>query len=258
MMPSPTLYRILALALAFALGSLPMTVQAARSYQVDLIVFTLQTPESVNSEQLLDAPPRLDPAAMSRAVTPLDLMAKKEIDTNTDQVQPAAATDEKEKNINFDNVIARIKRDPRRKIVLTASWVQPVDDPNSTPVIHITDRVKESEAALNRNASPALYSRPAGISGGSIEQGETLIEQPPLIDGFASFYLSGYYTMELDLRYTPEVSFLDMENPENPEFKTYRIHEKRRMKSDELNYYDHPKFGVLLLVNPAEVAESTD
>jgi hypothetical protein len=77
-----------------------------------------------------------------------------------------------------------------------------------------------------------------------------------VVDGYASFYLSGYYTLELDVRYTPEVSFLEMEDPANPKYASYRIYEKRRMKSDELNYYDHPWFGVLLLVNPAETPAS--
>jgi hypothetical protein len=78
-----------------------------------------------------------------------------------------------------------------------------------------------------------------------------MVEQPPELDGYVSFYLSEYYTLDLDIRFTPEVSFLDRDDPANPEYTSYRIREKRRMKSDELNYYDHPRFGVLLLVNPA-------
>jgi|GEM_PF-1390103 len=258
MISSLSLHRLLSLALACTLCSLPLTAQAARSYQVDLIIFTLQAAEGANSEQWLDNPPPLDQTNMSRAVSPLELMANEESATNTDQDPSAPPASKQEKDINFNDVVARINKDPRRKVVLTASWVQPVQDPNTSAVIHLSDRPGETEADLKTRGTPAPYSRPVGISGMPVAQNELMLQQPPLIDGFAHFYLSGYYTMELDLRYTPEVAFLDMENPDDPKYTSYRIHEKRRMKSDELNYYDHPKFGVLLLVNPAAVTESAE
>lgn len=258
MMSSRSLRRILAIALACTFSSLPLAAQAVRSYQVDLVVFTLQSAEGPDSEQWLDAPPPLDSTIMSRAISPVDLMAEYGGEAMSEQKQPVATTGEKEKDIDFDDVLARIRKDPRRKIVLTASWIQPVQEPGTTPVIHITDRVEEPEAEVNSIDAPALHTRPTDITGMPIAQDEFLPLQPPLIDGFVNFYISGYYTLEVDLRYTPEIGFLEMEDPQNPEYTTYRIHEKRRMKSDELNYYDHPKFGVLLLVNPAEVTETVE
>jgi len=78
-------------------------------------------------------------------------------------------------------------------------------------------------------------------------------QSQPVLDGFINFYLSGAYTIEADIRYKPTYrpSILD----ENPlaEPVTYRIYEKRKIKSGELNYYDHPKIGMVLRVTPVEM-----
>jgi hypothetical protein len=252
MMSLHRLYRIPGILLAGIVASLPATALAGRNYQVDLIVFSQAATDSENAEQWLDAPPPLDPVIMSSAVTPEQLTAENR--PGPDQL-PAAENPAEDREIDFADVLARMERNPHRRVLLTASWVQFVQDPDSTPIIHITDRAREADrrpdyGTMQRQEqrAAALQSMPATESG--------WFQQPPLIDGFVRFYLSGYYTLELDLRYTPEVPFLEQNDPENPELVSYRIHEKRRMKSDELNYYDHPKFGVLLLVNPAPTTEA--
>lgn len=234
---------ILPALLAGFIAILPLTAQAARSYRVDLIVFTQPAmPDDPNGEQWEGTPPPLDAELMARAVTPSQLM-----EGTIPEVMTETGTDkdnDKEKVVDFTAVLNKLQHDPKRKILLVTSWVQPVDTPRDSPVIRITDL---SEEALS---APATDSPPA--STGMALTGEPPVSAaPPLLDGYVHFYVSGIYTLELDLRYTPEIPFLEQEDPENPQYTTYRIHEKRRMKSDELNYYDHPKFGVLLLVNPA-------
>lgn len=241
------MYRIPGMLMAGIVAILPTTALAARDYQVDLIVFAQATTDSENTEQWLDAPPPLDPVIMSSAVTPEQLTAENV--AGPDQ-QPPAENPAEDRDIDFTDVLARMERDPHRKVLLTASWVQTVLDPDSTPIIHITDRAGEPDVSPDYGTMQMhdLRTMPAAESG--------RFQQPPLIDGFVRFYLSGYYTLELDIRYTPEIPFLERDDPENPELVSYRIHQKRRMKSDELNYYDHPKFGILLLVNPAPTTEA--
>lgn len=198
---------------------------------------------------------------MSRAVSPLKLMEEVAEDATEQAVETAPApaavktTEQAEKEVDFDKVLSRLKGDPRRKILLTASWVQSVEGPNTTRVIRITDEPLGEDAPATDAPQPIERYGAVSPGGMPIDADLLMAEQPPLLDGYVSFYLSEYYTLDLDIRFTPEVSFLDMEDPANPEYTSYRIREKRRMKSDELNYYDHPRFGVLLLVNPAPAPE---
>mgnify|MGYP001818202373 FL=1 len=258
MMPSLSTFRSLSMLLACVPLLLPSMAQAARSYQVDLVVFTLESTPSGNDETFPDSPPPLNPARMSRAVTPQELleeMATPAADSTDESAAPVTGA-EKEKEVSFDRVLARLRSDPRRKILLSTSWVQAVEGPDTSRVIRITDQREDDTETTTRTSLPSRQYAPASPAGMPIDASILEAEQPPVVDGYASFYLSGYYTLELDVRYTPEVSFLEMEDPANPKYTSYRIYEKRRMKSDELNYYDHPRFGVLLLVNPAETPAS--
>ena len=84
-------------------------------------------------------------------------------------------------------------------------------------------------------------------------QNHLTASEPAQLDGFVNFYLNSQYTLEADIRYTPPYrpSILDEEPDIGP--VNYRINEKRRIKSGELNYYDHPAFGMVLLVTPVEI-----
>jgi len=233
-MPSKPTTRILLALLFCSVVILPVTASAARSYRVDLVVFT--QPQTADTEQWKDAPPPLPPALMTRAISPEELMNDVDLAAVTGQTEET-----EEKEVNFADVLARLRKDPRRKVLLATSWVQIVDAPDASPILRITSEPGTA-------ATPPM--QPAATGPYAMET-PSLTPLPPLLDGFVRFYLSGIYTLELDIRYTPEVPFLEREDPDEPQYTTYRIHEKRRMKSDELNYYDHPKFGVLLLVNPA-------
>jgi hypothetical protein len=53
-----------------------------------------------------------------------------------------------------------------------------------------------------------------------------------------------YYNLSVHLSFTPKLGFLE----KSP--KPFILKQKRRVKSDEISYLDHPKFGVLVLIHP--------
>ena len=142
----------------------------------------------------------------------------------------------------FSSYVTRISRNPQRRVVLSRHWVQPVLSPANTTIAHITDAKTITE---NMNTTEAKNNN--SYTDSLVKPGT------PLIDGFINFYIDAQYTLEADIRYTPAYrpSILDEEPDIGP--VSYRIHEKRRMKSGELNYYDHPKFGMVLLVTPVVI-----
>lgn len=71
------------------------------------------------------------------------------------------------------------------------------------------------------------------------------------IDGHVRFYMSRFLHVELNVAFQPQVAALGgTEAVPAP----YRLAEQRRIKSQELNYFDHPKFGALVRVVPATAA----
>lgn len=77
---------------------------------------------------------------------------------------------------------------------------------------------------------------------------ETTTKQIRNVDGTARLTVERYIDMTLDIVVTKQLN-----NSEPAQFNTwqsYRLQEHRRLKPKELNYFDHPMFGVILTVNP--------
>lgn len=204
---------------------------AARSYLVELVVFS--NSDAGNAEKWTAVHPPLAARKMARTVRPGDPEL-------VQQVEPAEVRES-----TFSSYVNKLRRNSAREVILSTHWVQPVLGPASTMIVRISDA---ADSAIKQTDVTAGRPVPARS-----ERSNTAPMQPtavPLLDGFINFYLDGQYTLEADLRYTPPYrpSILD-ENPGSGPI-SYRIYEKRRMKSGEINYYDHPKFGMLLLVTP--------
>lgn len=71
------------------------------------------------------------------------------------------------------------------------------------------------------------------------------------VDGYVRFYMSRFLHVEVSLVFQPQVAALGSIEPAPAPF---RLSEQRRVKSQELHYFDHPKFGALVRVVPAAAA----
>ena len=207
--------------------SLATPALAARSYLIELVIFTTQGVG--DTEKWTVAYPPLNTKKMSRAIIPGQGALEMEDELN------------EIKESSFPFYVDRISKNPGKRVILSTHWVQPVLDQKNTIIARITDHentVDDLKDVKSNNVS-------------SITGGQFPVEQP-LLDGFINFYVDSQYTLEADIRYTPPYrpSILDEEPDIGP--VSYRIYEKRRMKSGELNYYDHPEFGMVLLVTPVE------
>lgn len=221
---------LLSLFISGLLISLPAPALAARSYLIELVVFSTQ--DRGDDEKWTTDYPVLNERKMSRAKLPASIMDEY-------KEKPAEI-----KESNFSSSVNRIRKNPDRNIILATYWVQTVLDPANTVIAHITN---------GTDTADNLIATKAGIKPG-FSDAQPAASQP-VIDGFINFYLTGQYTLEADIRYTPAYrpSILDEDPAAGP--TSYRIYEKRRMKSGELNYYDHPKIGMVLMVTPVEIPD---
>lgn len=76
---------------------------------------------------------------------------------------------------------------------------------------------------------------------------------PPELGGTASIYLTRFLHLKLDL------ALADYGAPMTaPETLVYRLSERRKMRSTELHFFDHPRFGALALITPWEPEEALE
>jgi len=68
------------------------------------------------------------------------------------------------------------------------------------------------------------------------------------LDGTVRFSMSRFLHLDVNLLYRPQ-------GQDPATAPAYRISESRRVKSHETQYFDHPQFGVLVRVMPAEKPE---
>lgn len=77
---------------------------------------------------------------------------------------------------------------------------------------------------------------------------------PSRLAGHATLYLSRYLhlTLDLNLRARPGTQTAGDANSfaQSQETPVYSLLEKRRLRSGELHFFDHPQFGVLVKVSP--------
>ena len=212
---------------------------AARHYLVELVVFSNQGTQS--DESWTNIYPPLSKEKMQRARLPSDI---------TPQAVPATAEIMELAESRFKAYVARLRKDNSKKILVNERWVQEVKDPDNTTIAHITDSQASDLAAsaADRGTGSGVNKRFTAISPADAPSAGV----PPVLDGFVNFFLDGYYALETDLRYTPPYRPSILEDNQHNGPATYRIHEQRKMKSGELNYYDHPQFGMVLLVTPVQ------
>jgi hypothetical protein len=110
-----------------------------------------------------------------------------------------------------------LERDGRYRILAHAHWQQTVD------------------------AGPKPSAKPVRIAAGTPTN-------PTELDGTIRFSMSRYLHLDVNLLFRPQAA-------EGTAAEAYRISEQRRVKSQETQYFDHPQFGVLVRVMPADKPE---
>ncbi|MEE8389055.1 MAG: CsiV family protein [Acidiferrobacterales bacterium] len=76
------------------------------------------------------------------------------------------------------------------------------------------------------------------------------------LDGTIKFFVSRFLHVDLNLIFQQKISnsFFLAGNTDDLQRIAYQLRERRRIRSNEVQYFDHPKFGVLVLVKQIEVS----
>lgn len=148
---------------------------------------------------------------------------------------------------------AKIEESDSRRILLHTGWRQPGMPRDSALSVHI----KRDIPALPGNlASDASADQDAGIS-------RWLPPEAGELEGLIKVILARYLHVEADVVFRPRLApdTLEIINPavttaaeQGP--AVYHLKQtRRRMRSRELHYLDHPVLGMLVLITPYETAQ---
>jgi len=76
------------------------------------------------------------------------------------------------------------------------------------------------------------------------------------VDGTVKVAVERYLHLYLDLQLHLPAGTVQVETGQASELPEIRLTEKRRMRSQEMHYFDNPRFGVIALITPHETAET--
>lgn len=214
--------------------------RAPRRYTVEIIIFSYAEDVSVGTERFFPARPVID------LDSPL-----------TDDSAP-----------NSDNTDAPAARNRAVPVLRQIELVRlPKDDYTMTDIISQLERLDAYETIMHIGWTQITYPQEETPA----IQLHAFGDPPPGLDGSFTLYLSRYLHLVVDLAldapdssYAPGaideriISFGDsrLQNEADYDLSSnvirYRIQENRILKSGELRYFDHPKFGVIARVTRVE------
>ena len=220
---------------------------SGRWYQIELIVFSQMTQTALTSETW--------PLLQANALNPANMIALQQPNTNppANGTQASISTSTTTNSPAYrllpsqDFTLQReqtaISRAPGYQVLLHVAWQQPVYGPNQSLPVHI----------LGGN----IY-RPSGqlLRVDTNDNYNIGSDNTPQINGTLSINVQRFFNLHFNLLYAAPVSLLDRIanndyfNQFHGNFAYFRLLQSRRMRSGELDYIDHPLFGVLVMITP--------
>ncbi len=198
-------------------------------YQVEVIVFEHITPQSLSSEAW---PAKLEEPNLNGAI---QLQA-----TQGATMQPYEELPNSSFQLNRE--VRRLTNNASYKVLTHVAWIQPVTSPRFAKPVHITGGAiysPDGQVVLPEpGGNPSSYS-------GDYQQ----------LNGTITISVMKYLQIKTNLLLTePGYKIPQQENAEGQTASliSFPMNQTRRTKSKDLNYFDHPLYGMLIEITPYE------
>jgi hypothetical protein len=169
----------------------------------------------------------------------------------------------KPSELSLNGAEQKLRASGRYRPFLHIGWVQPLDSSDQGTPLHIYDGMDATQA----NAAPPTQSGPAPqapqAADGSVPSSQASPNLPaaenPLhvLDGTLTLRRERFLHADVDLGFRKTVmpaplpaDSAETQPQSQPVTYYVRMTQSRRLRNDDLNYLDHPLFGVLLVVSP--------
>ncbi|RLA20089.1 MAG: hypothetical protein DRQ56_03960 [Gammaproteobacteria bacterium] len=213
-----------------------------RWYQVEIILFT-QNDEASLAEEDWDHESAVEfpeqPQMLYRGKTSLNKLP----------AEPIPFTTVLKNETDLKGIANRLSRSARTQPILHLAWIQPTKKDSPLDNVHIYP----GAGAADYKEAPSL-TRPTGLA----------YEAGSGFDGLISLKREHYLHLNIDMGYQErnqnnlsepvfnEEGFYS-ETARIPSYSSYRMKQKRRIRSGEIHYFDHPRFALIAQVTPIEL-----
>ncbi len=160
--------------------------------------------------------------------------------------------------------IAKLKKNPRYEVLLHTAWRQPAIDLKDETAVFVFDGMTEPEHPVDPLPSAGAPAPAAQPRVDMIESADTR-PRAPRFSGSVKLALGQYLHVALDLFYRKDMSRIGSIDASGNEtltahnaLQSFRLNEIRRIKAGEVNYFDHPVFGALVLIASTEKTKAVD
>jgi len=209
-------------------------IQTTALYHVELLVFENTRQVDPDWHTMLDADGKApvsqhrllpQPAEVDDTIVPFQLLPSNQL--------------------RMKNEEQKLARQKNYHLLLHIAWRQPLPYKKSVETIHIVGgNAYNDEGKVLGNAD---------LFGGTADLTPYIWQIEGSVQVFKGHYVE--LNTEFNLNDLPNVS----QTPSNSVYQldTYHLKQHRRLSNGELNYLDHPKFGILVLITPIKSHTTT-
>ena len=171
------------------------------------------------------------------------------------------------KSYNLSNEVKRISDSKTQRVIFHTAWRQPGLDKNLALPVYFKREVFSAPVIGNENNNEGELTQNSE-STSSFDSRESRAPSSSILEGLLRVTLARYLHLEAELTYKNKIistsqndnpfSVLDEGNENNEMQKQGVIHlkqKRRRIRSNELHYVDHPVLGILIRITRYEKPE---
>lgn len=164
--------------------------------------------------------------------------------------------------VNLADALEKLRVDKRYEVMSSSAWVQPLLDRKEAVNVPLGYGSGTGTASIHTETAEPVASR---VSGSLSVYGDYLLfvdldlkialPTRPGNEQAGMYPASDSSTMESGGAVTTAIYDQGTTSPEHKPFETFEISEKRRIKLEEVHYFDHPYFGAIVMVSRYEDKE---
>lgn len=217
---------VTAIGLAFLSLVFPLNLLAATTspsnYTVELVVFRNVMPDLEGNE----------------------IWSADRVDTNIPGLDQAkSVADSTDNTTDIGKAVAKLESNDKYQVLTHKRWVQTADARSTSPVMRITDTANDLDGTVVFYMSRFLHVDVDLLLKDESGQNKTLNIGGSISASASPVGISVSSDGGSAVDTAPELN--------------YQIDESRRVRSNQMNYFDHPKFGVLLEITPMDNDSAT-
>lgn len=254
------------------------SLEDARWFQVELILFAQKSGEPLDAEQWPDIAGPTLPDTLLQLHFPQD-SSTTENQVSADTTSPSAENTSKlppayqilgDDALQLTDAVKKLQRSSRFTPLLHIAWQQPTyNRQQAQPIFFMEGMDKPLSVEAGGKVTP--------------EAGDNIGPPNPLFVGTVTLSVERYLHLAADLFYRQPVtqhlaipiSDLDLwydrpyptlKEPQGPAYQLkswqamrgFQLKESRRMRSREIHYLDHPFMGLVVVITPVELPEAAE